>query len=486
MALLYVRGAAAAVLIDDLGFEIPQGPSWTLLASSAPGEALGNSGQFTAREIRDSKDLYDAISGGTVQWSKDGSQAEAGGDYIADFMLMQDFTDDFFDLTDGDLALPTGTSTPASGIVGQVFYDSDDDVVSIWNGNIWQDISASVDHGGLDGLSDDDHAQYLLLAGDLLRNIITGGVDFSSASGLLLPQGTDESGFVTEEGNIYWDTDDDQLYIYDGSQWLDIATIVSGVLDHNSLLNIGTNTHTQIDSHIADSTIHFTEGSIDHDNIQNNGTYSHSSIDSHIDDGTIHFTEASIDHGSIAGLGDDDHPQYAAWEQNETISGIWTFQPADDEPNLILEPRSAAPTQNLVAGALAVVGGILYAYDTGRSKWLSVDRVSYTAARKGNATNIYMRVMDGIATSETGVRMLRDGTIVGIFAQTDSSASWTFEVRRGGSVIESLVIAAATGGQDTSSVNINADVSAGDEIQFYCNGTAVPTPVGGIEVAWRI
>ena len=48
---------------------------------------------------------------------------------------------------------------------------------------------------------------------------------------------------------------------------------------HTSLSDIGTNTHAQIDTHIADSTIHFTVG--------------------------------SIDHGSITGLGDDDHTQYA-------------------------------------------------------------------------------------------------------------------------------------------------------------------------------
>lgn len=52
----------------------------------------------------------------------------------------------------------------------------------------------------------------------------------------------------------------------------------AGTTDHTLLSNIGTNTHAQIDSHIADSTLHFTEG--------------------------------SIDHGSIAGLGDDDHSQY--------------------------------------------------------------------------------------------------------------------------------------------------------------------------------
>jgi hypothetical protein len=61
-----------------------------------------------------------------------------------------------------------------------------------------------------------------------------------------------------------------------------IKVSVGGIQDHTKLTNIGTNTHPQIDTHIADDTIHFTEGSIDHENIQNIGTNSHALIDLHL------------------------------------------------------------------------------------------------------------------------------------------------------------------------------------------------------------
>ena len=48
---------------------------------------------------------------------------------------------------------------------------------------------------------------------------------------------------------------------------------------------------------------------------------SHSAIDTHIADATLHFAEGSIDHGSIAGLTDDDHTQYALATGTRSFTG---------------------------------------------------------------------------------------------------------------------------------------------------------------------
>lgn len=63
-----------------------------------------------------------------------------------------------------------------------------------------------------------------------------------------------------------------------------------GATSHLDLTDIGTNTHDDIDTHIADTSVHFLESSIDHENIQNIGTNSHADIDTHIANTGIHLS----------------------------------------------------------------------------------------------------------------------------------------------------------------------------------------------------
>lgn len=114
---------------------------------------------------------------------------------------------------------------------------------------------SGIDHGSLAGLSDDDHTHYSRADGARAFTGVVGGIDPTLSTHLATKN--------------YVDT-----------------TIIT---DHTALTNIGVNTHAQIDTHIADSTIHFTEG--------------------------------SIDHGSIGGLLDDDHTQYSLADGTRAFTG---------------------------------------------------------------------------------------------------------------------------------------------------------------------
>jgi len=511
---LYVRtgnnGTDPDVDVLDLGITIPTGASWVELTAESAGDPDGGGGQFTARELRDSVDLHTLITGGSLQWSKDGATIEQAAAFISDVVLMADFEDDTLDLTSGALVFPNGDTLPASGVEGQTFWRSDQDALYLWDGTQWEAIATASgvqnDHGNLLGLDDDDHSQYLLLAGDKTRNDVSGGIDIGDGE-LILPHGTTTP--TGSEGEVFWDDDDDRLYMFDGSTWLsiafvsDIPTPFSG--DHGDLTGKDDDDHTQYLLLDGDGTRNAVTGTID----MSGGDYfilpqatdvttsfpagSEGALAWDTDDETLYAHDGTqwfaiapasgiiTDHGGLTGLLDDDHTQYALLSgvatRNEVI-GEFDFSDGD-----IILPSDGTFKGSPVEGNVEFKGGILYAYDATRSKWLSVDRATYMATRNNaGATNVYLRVGEGIATSKTGVRMLRDGTITGLFAQTNGAESWTFEVRRSGSVIASLVISAASGDQATDT---NVDVSQGDEIQFYCNGTAISYPVAGIEVAWR-
>lgn len=68
----------------------------------------------------------------------------------------------------------------------------------------------------------------------------------------------------------------------------------SGVVNHNNLSNIGTNSHSTIDSHIGNTTIHFTRASLGDLSVT-------SGLGTHTGDATIHYTKSSI---NLDDLGD--------------------------------------------------------------------------------------------------------------------------------------------------------------------------------------
>ena len=80
-------------------------------------------------------------------------------------------------------------------------------------------------------------------------------------------------------------------------------------LSHMDLLDIGVNTHEEIDIHIGDDTIHFIQSEIDHVNLLNKGVKTHSEIDTHINTSNIHFEKSEISHNDLLDKGTKLHSE---------------------------------------------------------------------------------------------------------------------------------------------------------------------------------
>ena len=173
----------------------------------------------------------------------------------------------------------------------------------------------SIDHTAIQNIGTNTHAQIDTAVSNSVSHIADGTIhftqgaidipasqinDFSTAVGLVInTTSLDDLADVNIDGSPAVQVND--VLQWNGTAWVNVNVSTVGVTDHTNLTNIGTNTHAQIDtklgnsvSHIADGTIHFTEGSIDHTAIQNIGTNTHAQIDTHIGDATIHYTQASI------------------------------------------------------------------------------------------------------------------------------------------------------------------------------------------------
>ncbi len=152
---------------------------------------------------------------------------------------------------------------------------------------------------------------------------------------------------------------------------------------------------------------------------------------------------------------------------------------------LRIQPSTITPTGTESGQIFMGDDGILYAYDGTRMKWLSVDRTMIGwGMNSAITTNAYLRQFNGADSDNTGWRMLRNGTITGISAQSNNANTWTVEIRKNDGLIPitALVITAADGNQDAT---LNVDFNEGEFLQAYCNGISVEYPEALIEIAWR-
>lgn len=96
-----------------------------------------------------------------------------------------------------------------------------------------------------------------------------------------------------------------------------------------------------------------------------------------------------------------------------------------------------------------------------------------------SVTNVYLRGPGGTPMNQSGYVIPFDAKIVALSLASTGVESWTLEVRKNNApaVIASLVVVGAERAYDDA---VDVDISAGDELQLYCNGTNIGAPSGSI------
>lgn len=229
--------------------------------------------------------------------------------------------------------------------------------------------SMVLDHGGLTGLGDDDHTQYILATGTRAFTGTVGGVtptdgshlttkdyvdsltlgldwqdsvlDISNsppASGTLGDRyiiGTSPTGAwvgnanniaeyngvgwditASNEGFAAWVEDEDMLYVYNGTAWVKFGATIT----HSNLLGLNADDHVQYS--LIDGTRAFT-GTVSGIDPTDNA---HLATKYYVDSEISSLPPPITDHGGLSGLGDDDHPQYILVDGSRgftsTVSGV--------------------------------------------------------------------------------------------------------------------------------------------------------------------
>jgi len=181
-------------------------------------------------------------------------------------------------------------------------------------------------------------SEFIAASGSLQNDILNNTALLTTTSGHL--QGQIDSNFTGIDNNA----SNIAAVTLSGSTHSGDSSIhfMESSIDHVNIQNIGNNTHAEIDTHLENLAVSGTstnaelitvsghlQTQIDSnsdaatqntDLITTTSGSLQNSLNSHVADTSIHFTESSIVHGNLQGLANDDHPQYALVDGSRTFS----------------------------------------------------------------------------------------------------------------------------------------------------------------------
>lgn len=198
------------------------------------------------------------------------------------------------------------------------------------------------------------------------------------------------------------------------------------------------------------------------------------------DTGTnIGFTTTTLDHaydGSFSG---------GSGRIINVDFGPVVLNPTNGSAALQINPVPYTPSINLEDGQIINKSGILYVYDLTRNKWLSMIRQNIVFGAK-RADGIYLN-LSNFSSNMSGWPALRDGTILGITAQSSNGYSAKqFKIIKHGESIPLFTFNLTD--HYYANGNLNIDFDANELIKILASsefGVAYNTVIN-LEIGWRV
>ena len=127
--------------------------------------------------------------------------------------------------------------------------------------------------------------------------------------------------------------------------------------------------------------------------------------------------------------------------------------------------------------------GITYSWDSSRSSWLSLTRLSLVWGVNGNLTNNnYVRPLGIVTSTAVGYYLNKLSTVISIGAVRSSTTSSNIYFRRSGVNITSFNWTGTT----YSDYGLNIELSTNTILQLYNSGATISNVVLYLEIAWRL
>jgi len=340
-------------------------------------------------------------------------------------------------------------------------------------------------HSGLTGLGNDEHTQYILANGTRAFTSTVSGV-IPTQPNHLVTKGYTDAGLTAVSGSIIkghggltgLSNDDHPQYHTDARGDIryytktlvdNMVTSTSGsiIKAHSGLTGLGNDDHTHYT--LSNGTRAFTSTVLGVTPTQPGHLATKGYVDTWLTTVSGNIIKS---HGELTGLSNDDHAQYIKKDGTRQLSSDWNYGNSS-----ISGTGNFYGNGSTLSNVGYVENGDIYFYDSTRNKDLGVGIIQIGCGRNSmNTTNQYIRMYDSIVMNLSGVTLPFDSTLVGMtMSEQVNTQSWTAQVRKNDSdtVLDSLSIVNA---YENHTWNKNTDFVAGDRVQVYLNGTNIKYP----------